>query len=215
MRHSSDDQMVDSLIFSNRILLYVVVLLAVVCILLGVGLGLLGWYTTQKVSKIEKQYFASGPNGSLYQLTPLNAPMGGDEQAISFTTHCMYRATRLDYVNYLRQLSETERDCFTGEGYKSYRANLDRTGITSKLKDPKAKLVMSSNIGPGEFLVREPRIIGGVARMTYTLRFPMDIVFNGDTTRPFQGMLEVDVLRVDETQRPEGLAIHAIRIAKR
>lgn len=215
MRYSSDDQIVQSVLFSNRILLYVVMVLAGVSLLLVGGLGTLGWYTTQRIASIEKQYFASGPNGNLYRLTPLDSPMGGDEVALNFATQCMYRSTRLDFVNYLRQLSEVERDCFTGEGYSSFRVNLERTKIIERLKNPKTKLVLSSNIGPGEFVAREPKVYYGVARMTYTIKYPIDIVFNGEVDRPFRGTLEVDVLRVDETQRPEGLAIHAIRIAKR
>ncbi|WP_455233560.1 DotI/IcmL family type IV secretion protein [Geopseudomonas aromaticivorans] len=215
MQTNSDDQLVAGLLVSNRVLLYVVMFLSVAVIALIVGMSGLGWYTTKKIDSIKREYFASGPNGNLYQLTPMDQPMGGDERAINFSTNCLYKATRLDYVNYKRQLSETERECFTGEGYKSFYAALERAKIIDQLNSPKAQLVLSSNIGPGEFLAREPRVYFGISRMTYSIKYPIEIVFNGDLGRPFKGMLEADVLRIDETQRPEGLAIHAIRISKR
>ncbi|EIU1445493.1 DotI/IcmL family type IV secretion protein [Pseudomonas aeruginosa] len=214
-RTMSDDQAIDSLAFGFRVLLWVVCILAVAMVLLTLLLGGLSWYTFKKVENVEREYFAATDAGNLWKLTPLGQPVGGRTKVVDLSSKCIRKMTALNYVDFKRQLTEAEVECFTGPGYQQYESELKRNKIYASLEDGKQKLVMTGEPGPGEFLSYEPRLYGGVQRQTYVLRHPLTIVFNGNVTRPWKGFIEVDLIRIDQREQPDGYAINAVRILQK
>lgn len=212
MRSVNDDQLIEGALLANKIYIYIIALQLVLNIGLGVGLFGVLFYAQNKIEGIERQYFASTPDGGLFKLTPLDQPIGGEERAMYFSSTCVIKMFTLDYVNHLRQMSNAQRSCFTDPGYNSYIDQLGASGIMEPLKNPKTRLVVAATPGPGEFKDKGPRNIGGVIRMTYTIRHPIDFVFNGNVNAPRRGFIETDVIRIDQAERPDGLAVHAIRV---
>jgi hypothetical protein len=212
MRDVNDDQLVANVLFSNRLYLYIIVFLVGVTAVMGVAIVGTLLYTKNKIESVEREYFATTHNGQLFELTPIDEPIGGEERALYFSSTCVTKMFQLDYVNYIRQMSDAQLRCFTDAGYKSYINAFDRAGLLNQLKDPKARLVLAATPGPGEFLDKSVKVFGGVARQTFTIRHPMELVFNGNVNNPRRGQIEVDLLRIDQKDRPDGLAVHAIRV---
>ncbi|MCG7374319.1 MULTISPECIES: DotI/IcmL family type IV secretion protein [Pseudomonas] len=215
MRSINDDQLVGSVTFSNYILLYILAGMTVAILLLAGGvLGTL-WYAKNRIEAVERTYFATTSTGSLFQLSPLDSPIGGEEKALNFSSDCVIKMMQLDYLNYRRQMNEAQLRCFTDVGYNSYLEAFTRNGIINQLNDPKIRLVMAGTPGPGEFLSKEVKVFKGVARQTYTILHPIEIVYNGNTDQPRRGKIEVDLIRINQADRPQGLAVNAIRISSK
>lgn len=212
MQNVNDDQLVAGLLLANKIYLYIIFMLAAVAVALTVGLGGSLYYAKNKIEAIKREYFASTPDGGLFKLTPLDSPIGGEERAMFFSSTCVIKMFTLDYLNYLRQMNETQRKCFTDTGYDSYLRQLEHSGIMAPLKDPKVRLVVAATPGPGEFKVKEPRNIAGAVRQFYTISHPIEFIFNGNTNKPRRGSIEVDLIRISQADRPDGLAVHALRV---
>lgn len=212
MNNVNDDQLVGAIVFKSKIFLYIICVLIALVVGLSVGLGGTIWYAKNKIESIKREYFATTHNGSLFQLTPLDSPIGGEEKALNFSSTCVIRMFQLDYVNYRRQQAEAQRTCFTDPGYISYLAAFERAGLMELLRDPKTRLVLAATPGPGEFVDKSVKVTDGVARQSYTITHPIDIVFNGNVNQPRRGSIEVDLLRIDQANRADGLAVHAIRV---
>lgn len=212
MRDVNDDQLVGSIVFSNRVLLYILSICVVIIAALATTNFLTFMYAKNKIESIQREYFATTHNGSLFQLTPIDEPIGGEERALNFSSACVIRMFQLDFVNYIRQQNEAQLRCFTDDGYKTYLNAFERAGLTAQLKDPRIRLVLSATPGPGVLLNKDVKVFSGVARQTYTIQHPIEIIFNGNVNQPRRGLIEVDLLRVQQESRPDGLAVHAIRV---
>lgn len=212
MRSVNDDQLIEGALLANKIYIYIIVLQLALNIGLGAGLFAVGLYAKNKIESIERQYFASTPDGGLFRLTPLDEPIGGEERAMYFASTCIIKMFTLDYVNHIRQMSNAQRSCFTDAGYNSYIEQLSAAGIMEPLKNPKTRLVVAATPGPGEFKAKGPRNVAEAVRMTYTIVQPIEFVFNGNVNQPRRGVIETDVIRIDQANRPDGLAVHAIRV---
>lgn len=131
---------------------------------------------------------------------------------LEFTQECVVKAFELNYGSYERQLQNLHLECMTDPAYRDWRSSLQRVGIQDQLKSPKAALVLAANTGPGQVIQEGVKAVGNLRRYTATVRTPVQIVFNGDTARAPSGVVETDVIRVRQNDRPVGYAIHAIRL---
>jgi hypothetical protein len=212
MRDVNDDQLVANVVFTNRLFLYIIVFMcAITAALAASTIGTL-LYTKNKIEGIERTYFATTTNGQLFELSPIDEPIGGEERALNFSSNCIIKMFQLDYVNFSRQMSDAQLRCFTDDGYKSYLQAFDRAGLLGQLRDPKARLVLAATPGPGEYREKSVKVYGGVARQTFTISHPLQIVFNGNVNSPRHGTIEVDVIRINQKDRPDGLGVNAIRV---
>jgi len=207
-----EDQVIESLVFGFRVQLWLLAIMGIAIVLLTTALGGLGWYTFKKLESVEREYFAATDTGTLWKLTPLGMPIGGREKALALSSKCIRQMTSLDYVNFKRQLTEVEIKCFTGPGYQEFENQLKRIGIYQQLEDPRTKLIINGEPGPGQFLAYEPRVYAGVARQTFVLRHPITLVFNGNSDKGWKGFIEVDFIRIDQREQADGYAINAVRI---
>jgi hypothetical protein len=214
MQNVNDDQLVSGILFSNRIYIYLIAILTLACLVLALALGASLFYAKNKIESVEREYFATTHNGQLFKLSPLDSPIGGEERALGFAATCTTKMFQLDYLNYPRQMADAQLRCFTDEGYQSYLAAFERSGLMPRLKDSKERLVIAGTPGPGEFTEKSVKQVAGASRQFYTITLPLELVFNGMRDRPFRTSMEVDLVRVNESDRPEGLAIHAIRVNK-
>lgn len=212
MRSINDDQLIEGTLLANKIYIYIILVQLLLNVGMGGGLFATFIYAKNKIESVERQFFASTPDGGLFRLTPMDEPIGGEERAMYFSSTCVIKMFTLDYVNHLRQMSDTQRTCFTDAGYQSYLDQLQNAGIMAPLKDPKTRLVIAASPGPGEFRVKEPRNVAGAVRMFYTVVSPIEFVFNGNVTKPRRGTIETDLIRINQADRPDGLAVHAIRV---
>lgn len=131
---------------------------------------------------------------------------------LEFTQGCVVKAFELNYGSYERQLQNLHLECMTDPAYRDWRSSLQRVGILDQLKSTKAALVLAANAGSGQVIQEGVKAVGNLRRYTATVRTPVQIVFNGDTARARIGVVESDVIRVRQNDRPVGYAIHAIRL---
>lgn len=131
---------------------------------------------------------------------------------LEFATDCVVKAFELNYGSYERQLQDLHVECLTDPAYRDWRSSLQRVGILDQLKSPKAALVLAANTGSGQVIQEGVKAVGNLRRYTATVRTPVRIVFNGDTARAPIGVVETDVIRVRQNDRPVGYAIHAMRL---
>ncbi|MFU3684651.1 DotI/IcmL family type IV secretion protein [Pseudomonas aeruginosa] len=131
---------------------------------------------------------------------------------LKFAEQCVTKAFQLNYAAHERQLQDLHVECLTDPAYRDWRSSLQRVGIMDQLKSPKAALVLAANTGPGQVIQEDVKAVGNLRRYTATVRTPVQIVFNGDTARAPSGVVETDVIRVRQNDRPVGYAIHAIRL---
>lgn len=134
---------------------------------------------------------------------------------MKFSRDCVVKAFELNYGAYQRQLQDLHVACMTDRAFIDWRSSLERVGIIDKLKTSKGGLVLSVNVGASQVLNEEVKAIGTNSewrRYTATVSTPVQIVFNGDTTRGPTGVVETDVIRVRQNDRIVGYAIHAIRL---
>ncbi|HBN8144583.1 TPA: DotI/IcmL family type IV secretion protein [Pseudomonas aeruginosa] len=131
---------------------------------------------------------------------------------LEFTQQCVVKAFELNYGSYERQLQNLHLECMTDPAYRDWRSSLQRVGILDQLKNTRAALVLAANAGSGQVIQERVKAVGNLQRYKATVRTPVQIVFNGDTARARIGVVETDVIRVRQNDRPVGYAIHAVRL---
>ncbi|MFU6844184.1 DotI/IcmL family type IV secretion protein [Pseudomonas aeruginosa] len=131
---------------------------------------------------------------------------------LKFHRDCVIKAFQLNYGSFERQLQDLHVACMTDRAYIDWRSSLDRAGYIDQLKNGKDKLVLAANVGAGTVIADGVRELASRNRYTATIKSPIQIVLNGDTSRARYGFIETDVIRVRQNDRIVGYAIHAIRL---
>lgn len=72
--------------------------------------------------------------------------------------------------------------------------------------------MLAANVGAGAVISEGVRELASKKRYTATIKSPVQVVLNGDTSRSRNGYIETDVIRVRQSDRIVGYAIHAIRL---
>lgn len=131
---------------------------------------------------------------------------------LKFSRDCLVKAFQLNYGSFQRQLQDLHVACMTDRAYIDWKASLERAGYIDQLKNGKDKLVLAANVGAGTVISEGVRELASKKRYTATIKSPVQVVLNGDTSRARNGFIETDVIRVQQKDRISGYAIHAIRL---
>ena len=132
---------------------------------------------------------------------------------LKFHRDCVIKAFELNYGSFQRQLQDLHVACMTDRAYIDWRSSLERAGYIDQLKNGKNKLVLAANVGAGAVISEGVRELASKKRYTATIKSPVQVVLNGDTSRSRNGYIETDVIRVRQSDRIVGYAIHAIRLS--
>lgn len=172
-------------------------ILAFTLLLSVAGNGVLGWYAAHP----DRQYFASD-NGRIFPLIPMSQPYRKAADVIQFAKDTMNHSFSMDFLNWRQQL-EDARPSYTKDGFKSFIASLQASGVLDTVRD--RRMNMSVTAGTG-VLTKE-----GVEDATYVwyVEVPIELKLAGQTSGlPAQRFLAtVRVERVSTLDSIEGIGV--------
>jgi intracellular multiplication protein IcmL len=153
------------------------------------------------------KYFRSTPDGRLLEMVPADRPFLNQSQVLSFATDCVYRSFGLDFHKWRNQITDA-RECFTDDGYESYRRALEKSGNLSRMQTDR---LVSTPYSTGPAVVAAEGAKNGV--YTWTVQQPIAITWENSGKKLEQkGLAEIVVVRVSTLEKPSAVAIESINI---
>jgi intracellular multiplication protein IcmL len=170
--------------------------------LLGTGIFVL------KTHQIDREYFAyDSKTGVMVALKPLNRPNMTPTGLLSWTMDCVERSHSFDVVNYRKQLTNV-MGCFTTQGWNGFYGALERSGNLTEVINKKM-IATATRAGPA--VIQKQGVNPQTGVYTYIVRFPMNVVYQGEGRMPSQKlMMTALVERVDTSESPDGVGISQI-----
>lgn len=130
----------------------------------------LGWYAVHPV----REYFATD-NGRLFPVIPMSQPYRKAADVIQYAKDTMNRSFTLDFLNWRQQLEDVRGD-YTRDGFKSFIASLQSSGVLETIRTRRMNLSITAGTG---VLVKEG-IEGGV--YVWYVEVPLELKLAGQTT---------------------------------
>lgn len=159
--------------------------------------GVLGWFAAHP----DRQYFASD-NGRIFPLIPMSQPYRKAADVIQYAKDTVNRSFTLDFLNWRQQLEDT-RQSYTRDGFKSFIASLQTSGVLEMVRN--RRMNMSGSTGTG-VLTKE-----GVENGVYVwyVEVPIEVKLAGQSNElPAQRYLAtVRVERVSTLDSIEGIGL--------
>ncbi|MEL7595414.1 DotI/IcmL family type IV secretion protein [Aeromonas veronii] len=170
--------------------------------LLGTGIFVL------KTHQVDREYFAyDSKTGVMVPLKPLDRPNMTPTGLLGWTMDCVERSHSFDVVNYRKQLTSV-MGCFTTPGWNGFYSALERSGNLTEVIDKKM-IATATRAGPA--VIQKQGINPQSGVYTYIVRFPMNVVYQGEGRMPSQKlMMTALVERVDTSESPDGVGISQI-----
>lgn len=170
--------------------------------LLGLGIYVL------KTHEVDREYFAyDSRTGVMVPLKPLDRPNMTPTGLLSWTMDCVERSHSFDVVNYRKQLTGA-MGCFTDSGWNGFYSALERSGNLKEVIDKKM-IATATRAGPA--VIQKQGVNPQTGVYTYIVRFPMNVVYQGEGRMPGQKlMMTTMVERVDTAESPDGVGISQI-----
>ena len=181
---------------------------------LGVGVlastGLCAWLVYREVHR-QPLYFATDGRGRITPIESRDVPTTTRQAASQYLVDAVGETLSFDFSNYSDTLSRAGR-YYTPEALDSLVKQLEESGILRTVKE--RKLVLRA------VATRAPRVVaeGSTAPgepFKWVIQVPIVWTFSGsqsDTSVDY--VVQGVVTRVDPAERPEGIAITAISIAR-
>ena len=162
-----------------------------------VGNSVLGWYAAHP----DRQYFASD-NGRIFPLIPMSRPYRKAADVIQFAKDTMNHSFTMDFLNWRQQL-EDARSSYTKEGFKSFIASLQSSGVLDTVRTRRMNMSITSGTG---VLIKE-----GIEDAVYVwyVEVPIEVKLAGQTSElPAQRFLAtVRVERVSTLDSIDGIGV--------
>jgi intracellular multiplication protein IcmL len=130
----------------------------------------LGWFAVHPV----REYFATD-NGRLFPVIPMSQPYRKAADVIQYAKDSMNRSFTLDFLNWRQQLEDVRGD-YTRDGFKSFIASLQSSGVLETIRTRRMNLSITAGTG---VLVKEG-IEGGV--YVWYVEVPLELKLAGQTT---------------------------------
>lgn len=154
-------------------------------------------------------FFATSPTGTITPLVPLNKPTVTSVAVQRFAVRTVSQAFSLNFRHWRNQLSVVEPD-FTPNGYKSFLAELERTGwlktieqglFTATAIEIARPVLVSEGLGPN-----------GV--YGYVVEAPMTLTLENPTERRRQELkARIVVVRVPSNEKVDGIAVDKVFVS--
>lgn len=176
--------------------------LSIIILLLVMNLGLMGFAYFQFATRSPTHFFGSLPNGDAFEMTALDRPNVSTRALLSWVTLAATSTFTFDFFNYQDQI-EAIKDYFTADGFDSFMASLQETGVLDTIEEK--KLILSAvAIGPAIVLTEE----GIGTKHNWRIQVPLIVRYqsaNVDETRT--QVVEVLVTQVSTEEAPKGIGI--------
>lgn len=176
--------------------------LSIIILLLVMNLGLMGFAYFQFATRSPTHFFGSLPNGDAFEMTALDRPNVSTRALLSWVTLAATSTFTFDFFNYQDQLKAI-KDYFTADGFDSFMASLQETGVLDTIEEK--KLILSAvAIGPAIVLTEE----GIGTKHNWRIQVPLIVRYqsaNVDETRT--QVVEVLVTQVSTEEAPKGIGI--------
>lgn len=149
-------------------------------------------------------YFSVDPAGRVVKMTALSSPYVNSTFIQSWVADRVSRAYAMDPKNYRTQVAELAGD-FTPDGFESYKASLEKSGIIDFMTK---NFAVSSAVPTGTPLIAQE---GELSDGTYhwRVRVPMLVEYKSasKTSPPVRRVVEVLVVRRHTIEAPLGIGI--------
>ncbi|ALR07878.1 DotI/IcmL/TraM family protein (plasmid) [Xylella fastidiosa] len=159
--------------------------------------GILGW----RAFNPDRQYFASD-NGRLFPLIPMSQPYRKPADVIQYAKDTINRSFTLDFLNWRQQLEDI-RGNYTRNGFNSFIASLQASGVLATVRDRRMNISITASTG---VLTKE-----GVENGVYVwyVEMPIEVKLSGQTSDlPTQRFLAtVRIERVTTLDSIEGIGV--------
>ena len=159
--------------------------------------SVLGWFAAHP----DRQYFAAD-NGRIFPLIPMSQPYRKAADVIQYARDTVNRSFTLDFLNWRQQLEDT-RSSYTREGFKSFIASLESSGVLDSVRVRRMNMSITASTG---VLTRE-----GIENGIYVwyVEVPVEVKLAGQTSElpPQHFLATIRVERVPTLDSIEGIGV--------
>lgn len=158
-----------------------------------------------KVADRKHYYFATSPKGAIVPLTPLDKPLISDSRMLSLASDYATCVLTFDPVNFRSQISACKVG-FTDNGWaKLIEAIKEKKLVELAQRD---ELILSTVKTDSPTIINKGTTPGGQA--FWDVQVPVKSLFKGrgkSVEQPY--LITLKVVRVDQTEYPDGIAIES------
>ncbi|MCD6055972.1 MAG: protein IcmL (DotI) [Gammaproteobacteria bacterium] len=150
-------------------------------------------------------YFATNAAGGLTELVPLNRPNMSTATIVQWATNAAVAAYTFDFNGYRRQLSETQAQYFTPDGWTSFLKALDTSNILKAVIQD--KLIVSAAVTQAP-VVKASGIVHG--KYTWVIQMPMVVTYQSSAQiNSMNYLVTLTIERVSLLDSPQGVGVVA------
>ena len=132
-----------------------------------------GAFVVAKNQKVEREYFATSPDGRLTPMVPLGEPFVTQAALLNWAKKCVIAANTYDFVNYQKQFQENST-CFTAEGWQQFMTAVERSGNLETVKNQR---MVASSVEQGAPVITREGLRKGV--YSWEIEFPIMVTYQG------------------------------------
>ncbi len=187
----------------NRLIALSLALAAVTVTALGHSI----WLQTRPS---QTRYFYVDGRNPPRRAVPLDSPVIDDTQLREWTVRAVLAVYNVNYHDYPEQLNTAGRR-FTVNGWNSFATSYIQSGNFDAMK--RARMLCSAE-SQRAAVIRETRVVNG--RLAYTVQFPiLQTCENTQQSSPNNLMITATVIRTEDIDKPDGLAIDQLVATRR
>lgn len=159
---------------------------------------------------IQTRYFFVDGRNPPRPAVALSSPIVDDTQLREWTVRSVLAVYNVNYHDYAEQLNTAGRR-FTQNGWNSFATSYIQSGNFDAMK--RARMLCSAE-SQRAAVIRETTVVNG--RLAYTVQFPiLQTCENTQQSSPNNLMITATVIRTDDIDKPDGLAIDQLVAARR
>lgn len=193
--------------FQGRLVERVVGLCIAMAVVTVAAIGHSIWKETRPS---ETRYFYVDGRNPPRPAVALTSPVVDDTQLREWTVRAVLAVYNVNYHDYPEQLNTAGRR-FTANGWNSFATSYIQSGNFDAMK--RARMLCSAETQRAA-VIREATVVDG--RLAYTVQFPiLQTCENTQQSSPNNLMITATVIRTDDIDKPDGLAIDQLVATRR
>jgi intracellular multiplication protein IcmL len=158
----------------------------------------------------QTRYFLVDGRNPPRPVVALTSPVVDDTQLREWTVRAVLAVYNVNYHDYAEQLNTAGRR-FTTNGWNSFATSYIQSGNFDAMK--RARMLCSAETQRAA-VIREAKIDNG--RLAYTIQFPiLQTCENTQQSSPNNLLITATVIRTDDVDKPDGLAIDQLVATRR
>lgn len=163
-------------------------------------------YMMSVARNVEREYFATDPNGVMKQLTPLSSPLNTTNEMLTWAASSITKAFTFSFANRTQEFNEA-RLAFTEGGWANFGEALKRSGILNEVELQRYVTTAVPTAAPA--LLDQGLLSTG--RYAWQIQIPIVVTFrNKDTSKSQNLVVTAVIVRQSEAEHPRGLGIAQI-----